>query len=295
MQLLQLQQQSMALAVLNFRPTGPGLSGPGSGGGGFGGVGGGGLGSSGVGGRSGLGAAVAGAGPRLAVDAAALLARADALAAAGMGMSAHQRGLVQFLLRRNDPFLTQQFGAAVARAERGEPARLQELIGLAEKLAAQTPLTPHQHQPPPLQSPPPPLPPLLQLGRLPPPLGTTPPRPGSFPPAAAAAAATTVPFPETPRGTVAEADAAAFAAAEAAVGGGHWPGSGSQPAAHAALLGQSARAMEGLALRRRAAAVDLRDAGAFDQALTALRELKRAEALLATCRAQLDRAARLSV
>jgi hypothetical protein len=53
--------------------------------------------------------------------------------------------------------------------------------------------------------------------------------------------------------------------------------------------------MEALALRKRAEAVDLRDAGAFEQALTAMRELKRAEALVAACKQKLDRAARFSV
>jgi len=311
-QLLHLQQQSMAMAVRNFIPGSQGgliAAGAGhtaaEGGGG--------------GGQSGISAAVARSGaegPRQATDAAHLLARVDALGSAhgGVRMSAHQRGLVQFILQRNDPFLTQQFGAAVANAERGDQQRLQELIALAEKLAVSmnhlaSPLNQPSASQSPLSTspfPPPPHQPLSTAGAPLPPEPSRSPGPGSYSVGGGGGATA----------TLVETDAAAFAAAEAALEG-HLPslggadtgsssgsssistgGGGAEETGAASVQGQlelSVRAMEALALRKRAEAVDLRDAGAFEQALTAMRELKRAEALVAACKQKLDRAARFSV
>jgi hypothetical protein len=77
---------------------------------------------------------------RMHVQAAKLQQRADALQIL-VGMTPHQRSLIHLILRRDDNFLIQQFEDAVTAAERAEPQRLQELLRMAEVLAAaeQTP------------------------------------------------------------------------------------------------------------------------------------------------------------
>ena len=199
-----------------------------------------------------------------------LSGRVDALQRVGV-ITATQRGLVQTILDRGDPFLTAQFVGGIAAAERGQPQRLQELCRMAETLQASMPQQ-QQHDP---------SPPYAAL------------------PHAAAARTTardagdrghsTVPFPGAELSTT--TSGASTKATPAYFSKGSIEDELELSAAASALdLGErtaleaSAAALTAMTQKRRSRAVDLRDANRFEEALLEMKALKKSEAILGDLR-----------
>ena len=240
---------------------------------------------------SGLGAALqSGSGPRVAE----LSARIEALRAT-VGITPHQRVLAQTILNRGDMFLTGQFAEAISAAEKGRPERLFELLRMATTLSIsmQQQSPPHQQsqQLPLHKSLQPPIPPpQSQLQQQPqqqhqqqhplaaPSPVVPPPLQHQLPPGAVASAACEgvgLQRHVSPDWSTWSDERIVAAANEAAA-------SGQRPQLETAVA-----ALEAMALRKRAMAVELRDAGQFDAALKAMKEMKTADALLESCRGQL--------